>query len=70
MKSCYRCGKVVANSEVRCPKCGSWTFNTEEKRMEGIGIELMFAIHKRNPVVFWIIVGLLVGGMILWINLA
>ena len=70
MKSCYNCGKVVANSEIRCPQCGSWTFNTEERRLEGIGFELMFALLKWHPIAFLIILGLIIGGFILWINLA
>lgn len=68
MKSCAKCGKVVADSTPFCPKCGSYAFNTENG-YEGVGAELLNQLMYSNPKAFLIIMVILavvVIGAFIW----
>lgn len=68
MKSCLKCGKVVADSTLSCPQCGSRAFNTED-HVEGVGWELLNQLSYKNPKAFWIIMailGVLIIGGFIW----
>lgn len=68
MKSCIKCGKVVANSAQECPDCGCMAFDTEDGNKEGLGAELMMMLLRKNPVAFWIVMGVLTVAIIIFIK--
>lgn len=68
MKSCVKCGKVVADSTLSCPQCGSMAFNKEDG-VEGIGWELLNMLTQKNPKVGYIIIAILsvlIIGAFIW----
>ena len=69
MKSCYNCGKVVADKTVQCPACGSYLFTTDENYIEGGWNYFMMSIFQKNQKAFWILLGLLFGGLALFLVL-
>ena len=64
MKSCAKCGKVVADSASICPKCGSFAFYTDNGSTEGTFAELLNMIMLKNPKLFWILITILGIGVI------
>ena len=59
MKSCTKCGKVVADSATICPKCGCFAFHTDTGTTDGSFAELLNMILARNPKLFFILITLL-----------
>lgn len=69
MKSCIKCGKVVADSTPSCPQCGSFAFNTEDG-YDGVGTELLNQLMQNNPKVGWtvaIIIAVLIIIGFIWL---
>ena len=57
MKSCAKCGQVVANGTQICPKCGSFAFHTDNgSGSEGLIAELLNMLMFKNPKLFWILI--------------
>ena len=68
MKSCIKCGKVVANSAQSCPDCGCMAFETDNGGKEGLVGELMMMLLNKNPVAFWIVMGVLAVAIIIFLK--
>ncbi len=63
MKFCEKCGKVVANSALECPQCGSRMFNTDNG-VEGVGADILQTLLNRYPVLV-IPLGIIAVGLII-----
>lgn len=67
MKTCAKCGKNVANSTQMCPVCNSVAFYTERSGLEGGFWQYLNELLFTNPKAFWIIIGAIAAGFVLFL---